>query len=366
MANLTINKNPLLKQGATDSLYQSTFLPIFQKAETQIKTLIATALMEGWPLFDLRLKIAAVIKAVNNKVPTNLRDRNAYLNGLAKKSDAYIWRYYMPMLSKFSQAQQSVEIATQFSPQPIKVNTPKQMLELSKTKPETRDLWSFQKGSPNVTWYDRELKKTMQKLAEDPITTYEPGKKPISLWQKAELDTRYEHQMKMLDDLRAQGVEYAWTSSHPNCSKRCEKWQGKLMSLNEGSMNPTTFVVGKLNGITTYSLPDIMAQVDKYGYNNNIICGFNCRHKLIPYKPGSVAPEKYNKEEVAKERHIEAQMREMERKIRNLKTKEVLCIKIGDIKGAKQYKSEWKALFARYKAFCEHHGYAWYDYRCNI
>ena len=351
---------------ATNDLYQSTFLPIFQKAETQIKSLIATAIFNGWPLYDLRLRILGVIKLVNTKVPVNLRDRNAYLNGLVKKSDAYISRYYLPMVSKFAQAQKTVQIATQYAPQPIKVTIPKELLQVSKTKAETRDLWAYQKGSPNVEWYDRELKKTMTKLAEDPITTYEPGKKPISLWQKAELDTRYEHQMQMLDDLREQGVEYAWISSHPNCSKRCAPWQGKLMALNLGAKDPTTFRVGTLDGKAVYSLPDIMAQVDKYGYNNNIICGFNCRHRLIPYKPGSVAPEKYTREEVAKERKIEAQMREMERNIRNLKTKEILCLKIGNMKGAKDYRAQWQSLFAHYKSFCEHNGYAWYQYRVNV
>ena len=62
----TIQTNPLLlKEGATDNLYQSTFLPIFQKAETQIKSLIATAIMLGWPMLDLRLKILTIIKIVN-------------------------------------------------------------------------------------------------------------------------------------------------------------------------------------------------------------------------------------------------------------------------------------------------------------
>lgn len=362
-----IKTNPLLlKEGATNNLYQSTFLPIFQKAETQIKGLIATALFLAWPLLDLRLKILGIIRAVSLKIPQNLKDRNAYINGLIKKSDSYIALYYLPMVSKFSQVQRVVRIATQTAPRPILVTTPEQLLSLSKISTETRDLWAYQKGSPNVAWYDRELKKTMERLAADPVTTYEPGKKPISLWQKAELEVRYDHQMQMLEDLKNQGVEYAWTSSHPNCSKRCEKWQGKLMSLNQGAVDPITFRVGTLDGHAVYSLTDIMAQVDKYGYNNNIICGFNCRHKLIPYKLGAVAPEKYSGKEVAKERKIEAQMREMEREIRKLKTNEILCIKIGDIKNAKNFRTQWKSLFAHYKAFCEKNGYAWYQYRVNV
>ena len=367
MPNLNLlQTNPLLlKEGATDNLYQSTFLPIFQNAETQIKSLIMTAIFLGWPLYSLRLQIAAVIALVNKKVPQKIRDRNAYINGLVNKSDVYIAKYYLPMVSKFYQAQTTVRIATETAPRPILVTTPKEMLALSKTKPQTRELWAYQKGSPNVVWYDRELKQTMQRLAADPITTYEPGKKPISLWQKAELETRYDHQMKMLEDLKTRGVQYAWTSSHPNCSKRCAPWQGKLMSLDQASQGPN-FRVGTLDGHAVYSLPDIMAQVDKYGYNNNIICGFNCRHRLIPYKPGSSAPEQYSAKEVAKERKIDGQMREMEREIRKLKTNEILSLKIGDMKNAKTYKAQWKDLFARYKAFCEKNGYAWYQYRVNV
>ena len=367
MPSLNLLKpNPLLlKEGATDSLYQSTFLPIFQKAETDIKSAIAEAIFLGLPLFKLRTKVLYIIAGVDKKVPATIRDRSAYINGLVYKSDSYIAKYYLPSVSKFYQAQNTVRIATELAPRPILVTTPQQLLSLSKTSEETRDLWAYQKGSPNVEWYDRELKKTMERLAADPVTTYEPGKKPISLWQKAELETRYTHQMKMLDDLKEQGVQYAWTSSHPNCSKRCAPWQGKLMSLDQASQGPN-FKVGTLDGHTVYSLQDIMAQVDKYGYNNNIICGFNCRHKLIPYKPGQLPPEKYSAKEVAKERAIEAQMREMEREIRKLKTNEVLCIKIGDIKGAKNYKAQWQRLFAAYKSFCERNGYAWYQYRCNI
>ena len=172
--------NPLmLKEGATDNLYQSTFLPLFQKAETNIKSLIASAIMLGWPLIDLRIKILAIIKAVVVKIPRDLRDRNAYINGLVKKSDIYINRYYLPMVSKFAQVQKTVQIATQFSQEPIKVSIPKELLDISKTKTETRDLWAYQKGSPNVSWYERELKKAMERLAEDPTTTYEPDRKSV-------------------------------------------------------------------------------------------------------------------------------------------------------------------------------------------
>ena len=368
MANINLVNKPytnILKEGATDNLYQSTFLPIFQKAETEIKVLILTALLRGTPLFDLRLAIAGVIAAVKAKIPVTLHDREIYLNGLAVKSNVFIQKYYMPSLNSFYKVKTEIMRKIETPVRKPAINNPQQLLDLVAKPTTERSLWANVKGSPNVTNYERELKKRILSMAEDPVTTYEPGKKPISLWQKAELDVRWEHQVQMLQDLRVQGVEYAWTSSHPNCSKRCQKWQGKLMALNQNAEGPN-FVVGKLDGHTVYSLPDIMNQVDRWGYRNNIIIGFNCRHRLIPYKPGVYGPEKYTDKEVAKQRAIEAKMREMERKIRNLKTKELLCSKMGDEVLAKEYRKQWKALFEYYKRFCEQNGYAWYQYRCNI
>ena len=368
MANINLVNAPytnILKEGATDNLYQSTFLPIFQKAETDIKVLILTALLRGTPLFDLRLAIAGVIAAVKDKIPVTLHDREIYLNGLAVKSNVFIQKYYMPGLNSFYKARTEIMRNIETPVRRPVINNPQQLLDLVNKPTTERSLWAKAKGSPNVTNYERELKKYIHQMAEDPVTTYEPGKKPISLWQKAELDVRWENQVQMLQDLRVQGVEYAWTSTHPNCSKRCQKWQGKLMALNRNAEGPN-FVVGKLDGHTVYSLPDIMNQVDKYGYRNNIIIGFNCRHRLIPYKPGVYGPEQYTDKEVSKQRNIEANMRAMERKIRNLKTNEVLYRKMGDVELANEYKKQWQLLFEKYKHYCERNGYAWYQYRCNI
>ena len=75
----------------------------------------------------------------------------------------------------------------------------------------------------------------------------------------------------------------------------------------------------RIDGNTVYSLKAVTSQVDKYGYTNNIIVGFNCRHKLVPYKKGSLPPTEYNAEEVKKQREINAKLREYEREIRKLK-----------------------------------------------
>lgn len=127
----------------------------------------------------------------------------------------------------------------------------------------------------------------------------------------------------------------------------------------------SNFKVGKLGNQTVYSLTDIMAQVDKYGYHNNIICGFNCRHRLIPYD-GQLPPEKFNEEDVEKQRKIEEQIRAMEREIRKQKTRAALYEEMGEKRLAKAIREHVKDLVAEYRAFCDKNGYASYDYRIKI
>ena len=125
------------------------------------------------------------------------------------------------------------------------------------------------------------------------------------------------------------------------------------------------FRIGKYEGHWLYSLPDIMAQVDKYGYKNNIICGFNCRHKLHPYH-GQLAPEHFEKEDVKRQRLIENKIRQMEREIRKVKENAYLAEKAGDAKEAKILKRRSKYMVERYKSFCDRNGYAWENYRIQI
>lgn len=337
-------------------------MPVFQKAETKIKELILVAFLLQSSIIHLRLQIDGVIEWVKTKIPTDLNDKNAYIRGLKAKSEQFILLYYKKPTQSFKVAKNEVLHNIPKVKTAPNIPNPSSLNDLIKPKGK---LWVEAKGNPNVTNYQKELKRTIENLAADPITTYEPGKKPISLWQKAELDVRYKNQIQMLQNLRVEGVEYAWISSHPNCSKRCQPWQGKLVAL-QGHANGTNHLMGYVDGNPCYSLVDIMAKVDKYGYRNNIICGFNCRHRLIPYKKGVYGPKEYTDKDVAKERKIDQKMREMEREIRKIKTKEILYSKMGDIKSAEKCRREWKRLFEYYKKFCESNGYAWYAYRINV
>ena len=330
-------------------------MPIFSNAEARIKKLVVFA-------FWVKMPKVMLIAQVKKDIPKDLYNRSSYINGLVKSSSKLVKEYEKAnlMFEKYKKKLINGEGIVRFVKSPEDLHT----LMTKQTPRERKLMWSEAKGSPNVSDYQKEVRKFIESVNERPFVTSEKGKKPISLWQKAELDVRYNKQMEMLQTMLDQGIEYAWISSHPDCSKRCEKWQGKLVSLTKHGVYG--FRIGKLDGHTVYSLPDIMEQVDKYGYHNNIICGFNCRHKLHAYTKGSSAPTSYSKEEVAKQRAIEQKIRMMERQIRLLKMNLNHYTIIDDKNAVRILKRRIKTQVAAYKSFCQKHGYAWYDYRIDV
>ena len=262
-----------------EHIYQSKFLPIFSHAEIQIKKMIAKFFWELKPKHILVLAISKYIDEVIKRVPQNVINRQAYIDGLRVKANRMIDKYYTQARIVFGSIL-GLLIANQvkIGEKAPNINTPKELITYMKQTKIKYDMWSQAKAAVRVQNYPKQLTEYIEKLSHETITTVEPGKKGITLWQKAELDIRYEKQMSMIEELKANGEDLCWISSHPDCSKRCEKWQGKLVSLTQHS-KLSGFRVMKVDGHWVYSLTDIMAQKDKYGYNNNIICGFNCFDK---------------------------------------------------------------------------------------
>lgn len=368
------------KTASTDTLYQSTFMPIFQKAETQIKKIIVYYFWTGKSKAQMRMLIAKIIEETDSKIPKDLPNKEAYINGLYRSSERMITTQYDSAMLSFLSIASLIRINVPQDAQrelrrPITIESPKQLFDILKNEPKKLQLnmWAEGKASVRVQNYSKEITKFLNGMDRQTMTTSEPGKKPISLWQKAELDIRHSKQMEMLDSLKEQGVKLAYISSHPDCSKRCEKWQGHLVSLTESTGNVVTtqspksaFLLYKVDGHNVYSLPDITSVVDEYGYTNNIIVGFNCRHHLIPYTKGSEKPTGYDEKDVAKQRNIENKIRAMEREIRAMKEKEQSLLVIGDKKAATQLHRRIEMAIEQYKAYCNKNGYAWEQYRINI
>lgn len=366
MKNNKINQIYNNEQSVKENLYQSTFLPIFSHAEIQIKKVIAKFFWELKPKYILVLAISKYIDEVIKRVPQNVINRQAYIDGLRVKANRMIDKYYTQARIVFGGIL-GLLIANQvkIGEKAPNINTPKELITYMKQTKIKYDMWSQAKAAVRVQNYPKQLNEYIEKLSHETITTVEPGKKGITLWQKAELDIRYEKQMSMIEELKSNGEDLCWISSHPDCSKRCEKWQGKLVSLTQHS-KLSGFRVMKVDGIWVYSLTDIMAQKDKYGYNNNIICGFNCRHYLKPYTPGSVAPKQYDSEDIAKMRAVNTDLRALERRIRFYKEQEYLYNVKSDKINAVKSRNKARVLTKVYVDTCQKYGFAVQQYRINI
>jgi hypothetical protein len=175
-----------------------------------------------------------------------------------------------------------------------------------------------------------------------------------SLRNRAEIHTRYETQQNELQGLINDGVEYVWASSHADASERCAPWQGKLYSLNGTS--------GTIDGNSFVPLEEAMRGTKGDG---NGLLGYNCRHRLIPYKKNTRPPTDYTTEELQRERAIDKEQRERERDIRKTKEKAFL------LRGVDNEKS--KELFAKarektkeYEQFSRENKRAFYPYRTQV
>ena len=349
-------------------------MPIFADAESRIKRLVVFAYWTGMPKSLLLFQIAEIIKQVKSQIPTTLYNRQDYINGLIKSANRLVTDN--DRMNLFFRKINNKVVLYNERGEVLRIRTPQQFKDFQLT--QTQKLWSEAKGVPFIEKYENELKKYINNVSEKPFVTDEKGKRSISLWQKAELDVRHNKQLEMIDDLMKAEVEYAWISSHPDCSERCEMFQGELVSLTQHAKNPQKsyrkyndikkerFVFGEKDGHKVYSLPDIMNCTDKYGYNNMIISGFNCRHHLSPYTSGSVAPTHYSKGEVAKQRAIEQNIRDKERNIRLLKMKLNDYTIINDKKTMSILNRRIKVAVNDYKQYCNDNGYAWYKYRIDV
>lgn len=172
--------------------------------------------------------------------------------------------------------------------------------------------------------WERSYTKTINRIMVDLV--YSDAKEDyttnVNLRNIAEMTVRYERQLERLEELKSDGVKLVWIEPHANCSERCEKYQGKLYSL-DGS-------TGKIDGIDYRPLEYATNNpVDRYVtragkvYQNGCITGFNCRHQLIPYATGN-RPMPIPADVIARRRAIEQRQREMERDIRAQKRKAVL------------------------------------------
>lgn len=221
---------------------------------------------------------------------------------------------------------------------------------------------SIQYGVPLSKFVDRYFSENIEPaiekmLEEESLDPNDSDNRTISLRAKAERLVRYEHNQKMVDDLRESGTRLVVCSTHGDCSKRCRAWQGRVYSLDHTK--------GKTDDGRDFIPLEIATDIKtKNGRWNNGLLGFNCRHYLVPYKTGLQFGE-YSEKVEKKEYEITLKQRAMEREIIRLR------------KVAEKYRGTAKKLFTKankktkkalddYRAFSKKNGRAVYIARTKI
>ena len=220
------------------------------------------------------------------------------------------------------------------------------------------------KGLAVIEDYDKQLKIALKALAAEPPKVVKVGATEkrkgytyvMSLRNRAEMAVRYEANMEDLQRYIDEGVEYVWTTSHPDASPRCAPHQGKLYSINPNNRQ------GVKDGIPYTYLPDVL----RFNEGNSIINGYNCRHRLIPYQPGSRPPQEYSREEIKREYAIDQKQRYYENNIRQLKMEERLMRQAGYTNEAKRLRLKWRRLNKEYEIYSLQHGRAFYRWRTIV
>lgn len=182
----------------------------------------------------------------------------------------------------------------------------------------------------------------------------------VSLRNVAEMTVRYEYQTDMIEQMRSK-TRLAWIEPHANCSKRCEKYQGHLYSL-DGTEGDIDGIHYKPLEYATDNPADRYTTKKGVTYQNGCITGFNCRHKLIPYANKN-KPAEIHADVVKKYREINDKQRDYERRIRYAK-KQAIAQK-GTPNG-KRYRALAKTLNEEYKRFSAKNDVAYYPDRTKI
>lgn len=336
----------------------ANMLLAMQSATTKIKELITQNIVNGGGQDDLTKELNKVIAEACAKISDKaMREevRKAFVTSARK------WFYEISQTIKIvnhnlrNEVRKTLPANTLYALDlnAIFNNSPKQIID------SFRPYMDFNsKGIAVIEDYEKSVKLGIKALAADPPISTRLTKegKPVkvSLRNRVEMAIRYDANLKDVKNLVDNGVKLVWTSSHPNCSPRCAPFQGRLYSLDGTS--------GVINGIRYTPLNDAL----KANGGNSIINGYNCRHRLIEYRPGSHPPTDYSEEEIKREYAIDQRQRHYENTIRNMKAEERLLRQAGFTKEASGLRKKWQYLNKNYEAFSMRNGRPFYRWRTRI
>ena len=328
---------------------------VIQEANTKIKEIIVEGITYNHPKELVQQKLNKTIAKYVAQVPTVRQDRVRRSLIQNAQKDYFLLSQNISTINR-NMANKINSNANGFSIN-IFENTNSIITE-NKLRGYVTD---ERKGSAVIKDYRKQVRSVIKSLTVDSpeIQLNDVNNKPYKMSARnyAEMSVRYEANLNDIKNLKNKNVKLVWTSSHSDASPRCQPYQGKLYSL-DGTSGTTE------DGISYTPLDK--ALLGPKGDGNGIINGYNCRHYLIEYMPGSKPPVEYDRNSVLKENKINTKQRNFENNIRQLKLQERLAKKSGDKELAKRLNKKWKILELEYHKFSLKNDRAYFPWRCAI
>lgn len=329
---------------------------VVQEATTKIKEIIIEGITYNHSKEIVQQKLNKIIAKYVNQIPESRKEKvKRSLIQIAQK-DYFVVSQNIATINQNMANKISSQTVPGFSVNVFQDT--KALLTENKIRGYVTD---ERKGSALIKDYKKQVRAVVKALTVDPpeIQLSDVNNKPYKMSTRsyAEMSVRYEANLEDVKNLKANNVKLVWTSSHADASPRCQPYQGKLYSLDGTS--------GKTEDGISYTPLD-KALLGPKGDGNGIINGYNCRHYLIEYKPGSKAPIDYDKATVMRENQINNKQRNFESNIRQLKLQERLAKKSGDKELAKRLNNRWKILELEYQKFSLQNDRAYFPWRTAI
>ncbi|MDD3958031.1 MAG: hypothetical protein PHW40_00940 [Candidatus Izemoplasmatales bacterium] len=340
-------------------------LTIVQDAQTRIKEVVVDGYRKGLSKAEIERQIAQIIREASSKLPERFRE--SAKTSLAQNAQKWHYMHTQAMGALNASLKKTVEDV--YGEDFVSMDNQRKSYDIrlgedNKNAPlidRFRPVMSEDRtGLAIIDRYEKRVKEQIRVLAADPANLSRVNRNGNSykanLRNFAEMAVRYEANIQDVNQLKSSEVKFVWTSSHADASPRCSPYQGRLYSLDGSS--------GSIDGIQYTPLDD--ALLGPNGDGNGIINGYNCRHRLIEYTPGSKPPKEYNPAMIKRENAITNRQRQYERDIRNMKIEERLLRKEGFAQEASLVRKMWQTKTSDYKKFSFNNERAYFPWRTRV
>lgn len=343
-------------KAAADNLNISAL--VLEEAQEDIRQAVKEAFFKRETLFFIKSKVNKIINEAVNKIKiVNLKeDSKKSLLKFAEK------QYFLWSTLSFNFTLEEIGLIGLLASKDFKDYSIMLKLNNSPTFKGNEAVHTQNMGVPLGKFYKEvwkeKIKPTLDLIAADKAKDPNSPTQRNNLRNLAEMEVRYNDHLESIQNLRESGERLVVASSHADCSDRCAEWQGRVYSL-DGSY-------GEIDGHKYVPLEKAtqIPYTTKSGrtYMNGLL-GFNCRHKLYPYR-GQI-PQKISKKDREKEYEITKQQRAFELAIRKAKAKAQTNKGIND-KEYKEQSAAAKSLYKSYIEFSKKNNRAYYPMRTEI